>query len=158
MWVFNYSDICWKTYSAKNEQSNKFLTSLAEHFLFEKVEVEPVILDHILTNEEELIDEEKAVGTLGAHNHIFLWFTKWRGEAAALMQLCWWDLHFEAQHFLPLHSQNCHWHPLSVSWSSTNSQSIKGIRSNSQSISGPASYPPQVWSFLTIFAVFKSLF
>ena len=74
---FNYRDICWKTCSAKNEKSNKFLTCLADNFISQKVEGAirgSACLDLILTNREELVDEVKVVGALGSSDHVILDF------------------------------------------------------------------------------------
>ena len=54
---FNYPDICWRLKSAKIAKSNKFLTSLADNIIVQKVEEATrgsAILDLILTNKNWL--------------------------------------------------------------------------------------------------------
>ena len=74
---FNYPDICWKTCSAQNGKSNKFLTCLADNFISQKVEGATrgcASLELILTNREKLVDEVKVVGALGSSDHVILDF------------------------------------------------------------------------------------
>ena len=74
---FNYSDICWRLNSAKTARSNKFLTSLADNFILQKVEDATrgsAILDLILTNKENLVNEVREMGNLGWSDHVLLKF------------------------------------------------------------------------------------
>jgi len=79
---FNYPDICWETHSGKSQVSNKFLSSLADSFICQKVEEKTrgtAILDLILTNREEMVEEVRVTGTLGGSDHAILEFWIPRG-------------------------------------------------------------------------------
>ncbi|XP_070619981.1 polyadenylate-binding protein 4 isoform X1 [Erythrolamprus reginae] len=74
---FNYPDINWKTNSAPSGKSAKFLSSLADNFLTQKVETGTrgnAILDLILTNREETIEGTEEEGKLGESDHVILKF------------------------------------------------------------------------------------
>ena len=74
---FNFPDICWETYSAKQGPSKKFLSCAADNFLLQKVEEGTrgsAILDLILTNRDELVDKVAVSGTLGESDHVILEF------------------------------------------------------------------------------------
>ncbi|PKU47503.1 hypothetical protein llap_2145 [Limosa lapponica baueri] len=69
---FNYPDICWKGYTARNIQSKRFLQCTDDNFLTQLVE-EPsrreALLDPVLTNEEGLVEDIKVEGNLGCSDH-----------------------------------------------------------------------------------------
>lgn len=70
-------DFCYMFEVAKNKKFYKFLTEHAESFIFQKLEKvtrRSAILDLILTSREELVDEEKVVGTLSSSGHVILEF------------------------------------------------------------------------------------
>ena len=74
---FNYPDICWRLNSDKTARSNKFLTSLADNVIVQKVEAATrglALLDLILTNKEDLVNGVRAVGSLGQSDHVLLEF------------------------------------------------------------------------------------
>ena len=55
----NYSDICWKAYSASHPQSRRFLQCTDDNFVMQMVD-EPTrrgsLLDFVLTNKEGLVE------------------------------------------------------------------------------------------------------
>ncbi|PKU35565.1 rna-directed dna polymerase from mobile element jockey-like [Limosa lapponica baueri] len=69
---FNYPDICWKGYTARNIQSKRFLQCTDDNFLTQLVE-EPMrreaLLDLLLTNKEGLVEGIKVGGKLGCSDH-----------------------------------------------------------------------------------------
>ncbi|PKU48463.1 glycerol kinase [Limosa lapponica baueri] len=69
---FNYPGICWKDYTARNIQSERFLQCTDDNFLTQLVE-EPTgreaLLDLVLTNKEELVEDIKVEGNLGCSDH-----------------------------------------------------------------------------------------
>ena len=74
---FNYPDICWRLNSEKTARSNKFLTSLADNFIVQKVEDTTrgsAILDLILTNKEDLVNGVRVVGYLDWSDHVLMEF------------------------------------------------------------------------------------
>lgn len=74
---FNYPDICWESLSGKTHGSTKFLSSLADNFICQKVEKKTrgsAILDLILTNKEEMVEEVRVAGTLGCSDHAIIEF------------------------------------------------------------------------------------
>ncbi|PKU46943.1 glycerol kinase [Limosa lapponica baueri] len=69
---FNYPDICWKGYTARNIQSKRFLHCIDDNFLMQLVE-EPTrreaLLDLLLTDKEGLVEDIKVEGNLGCSDH-----------------------------------------------------------------------------------------
>ncbi|XP_073518171.1 uncharacterized protein [Phyllobates terribilis] len=79
---FNYPDICWESLSSKTNRSSKFLSSLADNFIFQKVGEKTrgsATLDLILINREEMVEEVKVAGTLGGSDHAIIEFWITRG-------------------------------------------------------------------------------
>uniref|UniRef100_A0A670J7Z7 Reverse transcriptase domain-containing protein n=1 Tax=Podarcis muralis TaxID=64176 RepID=A0A670J7Z7_PODMU len=82
---FNYPDICWMSSSAKSIRSNRFLTTLADNFIVQKVGEATrgtAILDLVLTNVDDLVSGVEVEGSLGASDHALLKFTMQRKGAA----------------------------------------------------------------------------
>ncbi|XP_073409523.1 uncharacterized protein [Dendrobates tinctorius] len=78
---FNYPDICWESLSGKTNRSRKFLSSLADNFIFQKVGEKTrgtATLDLIPINREEMVEEVIVAGTLGGSDHAILelWITR----------------------------------------------------------------------------------
>ena len=75
---FNHPDICWKSNTARQTESRRFLQSIDDNFLTQVVE-EPtrrgVLLDLVLTNKERVVGDMKAGGL-------------WAALAAVTMR-CW---------------------------------------------------------------------
>ncbi|PKU41434.1 adaptin ear-binding coat-associated protein 1 [Limosa lapponica baueri] len=65
---FNYPDICWKGYTARNIQSKRFFQCIDDNFLTQLVE-EPTrreaLMDVVLANKEGLVEDSKVEGNLG---------------------------------------------------------------------------------------------
>lgn len=69
--------ICWETNSARHDLSRKFLTSLADNFVLQKVKEstrDSVALHLMLTNKEDLIEKIKLTNNLGEGNYVILEF------------------------------------------------------------------------------------
>jgi len=69
---FNHPDICWKDHTARHTQSRKFLQSNNDNFLMQVVEElirRGMLLDLVLMNEEGLVEDVKAGGTLDCSDH-----------------------------------------------------------------------------------------
>lgn len=74
---FNYPDTCWEAHSAKYSPSKKLLTCIADSFLLQKEEEETrrlALLDLILTNRDDVVDEEAGRETLEVGGHVILRF------------------------------------------------------------------------------------
>lgn len=72
---FNFSNICSKSNFSKNQRTKKFLFSLVDNLMYQKVEErikEYAILDLILTSRKELLNKMKVTGTLGESHDVML--------------------------------------------------------------------------------------
>ncbi|GAB0205340.1 hypothetical protein GRJ2_002999600 [Grus japonensis] len=83
----NHPDICWKGNTARHAQTRRFLQSINDNFLTQVVE-EPirreVLLDLVLTKKEGLLEDVKAEGSLGCHDHEMVEFRILRGRSRAI--------------------------------------------------------------------------
>ena len=78
---FNYPDICWRLNSAKTSRSNKFLTSLADNFVVQKVE-------EATRDSASLVNGVREVGSLGQSDHVLLEFEILRKGEIKYSQTC----------------------------------------------------------------------
>ncbi|XP_064901183.1 uncharacterized protein LOC135577216 [Columba livia] len=69
---FSHPDMCWEDNTTKHTQTRRFLQIIDDNFLTQVVEKpmrRRVLLDLILTNQEELVGDVKLGGSLGCNNH-----------------------------------------------------------------------------------------
>jgi len=87
---FNHPDICREDHTARHKKSRRFLQSIGDNFLTQKVEKPTrrgVLLDLSLTNKEGLVENVKVGGSLGCTDHEMVEFRILHGGSRAVSSI-----------------------------------------------------------------------
>jgi len=85
---FNHPDICWKDHTVSCKRSRRLVESIDDNFLVQVVDRPTrgeVLLDLLLTNEEEIIKDVNVGGSLGCSDHALVEFVILRDVLLAKM-------------------------------------------------------------------------
>ena len=90
---FNFPDICWKYNTAEQDQSWRFLESVADNFLTQLVSEptrEGALLDLLFVNREGLVGDVAVRGRLGHSDHEIIEFSILREARRGAAELTSW--------------------------------------------------------------------